>query len=61
MNDVLVKTAINLGLVVVGAVVAWYVPVLMLLGLLGGLVLGLRTPSSRRFLVFGHTTRSWRA
>lgn len=41
MNDVLVKTAFNLGLVVVGAVVAWYVPVLMLLGLLGGLVLGL--------------------
>lgn len=41
MNDVLVKTAINLGLVVVGAVVAWYVPVLMILGLLGGLVLGL--------------------
>ena len=41
MNDVLVKTAINLGLVVVGAVVAWYVPVLMLMGLLGGLVLGL--------------------
>lgn len=41
MNDVLVKTAINLGLVVAGAVVAWYVPMLMLLGLLGGLVLGL--------------------
>lgn len=41
MNDVLVKTAINLGLVVVGAVVAWYVPMLMLLGLLGGLVLSL--------------------
>ena len=41
MNDVLVKTAINLGLVVVGAVVAWSVPVLMFLGLLGGLVLGL--------------------
>lgn len=41
MNDVLVKTAINLGLVVVGAVVAWYVPMLMLLGLLGGLALGL--------------------
>ena len=41
MNDVLVKTAINLGLVVVGAVVALYVPMLMLLGLLGGLVLGL--------------------
>lgn len=41
MNDVLVKTAINLGLVAVGAVVAWYVPVLMFLGMLGGLVLGL--------------------
>lgn len=41
MNDVLVKTATNLGLVVVGAVVAWYVPMLMLLGLLGGLALGL--------------------
>lgn len=41
MNDVLVKTAINLGLVVVGAAVAWYVPMLMFLGLLGGLVLGL--------------------
>lgn len=41
MNDVLVKTAINLGLVVMGAVVAWYVPMLMFLGLLGGLVLGL--------------------
>lgn len=41
MNDVLVKTAINLGLVVVGAVVAWSVPMLMFLGLLGGLVLGL--------------------
>ena len=41
MNAVLVKAAIDLGLVVVGAVVAWYVPVLMFLGLLGGLVLGL--------------------
>ena len=40
MNDVLVKTAINLGLVVVGAVVAWYVPMLMLLGLLEGMMLG---------------------
>ena len=41
MNDVMVKTGINLGLVAVGAAVAWYAPVLMLLGLVGGLVLGL--------------------
>ena len=41
MNDVMVKTGINLGLVAVGAAVAWYMPVLMLLGLVGGLVLGL--------------------
>ena len=41
MNDVLVKTGINLGLVAVGAAVAWYAPVLLLLGLVGGLVLGL--------------------
>lgn len=41
MNDVLVKTGINLGLVAVGAAVAWYAPVLLLLGMVGGLVLGL--------------------
>lgn len=41
MNDVLVKTGINLALVTVGAVVAWFVPLLMLLGMVGGLVLGL--------------------
>ena len=41
MNDVMVKTGINLGLVAVGAAVAWYMPVLLLLGMLGGLVLGL--------------------
>lgn len=41
MNDVMVKTGINLGLVAVGAAVAWYMPVLMFLGMLGGLVLGL--------------------
>ena len=41
MNDVLVKTGINLGLVVVGAAVAWNAPVLLLLGMVGGLVLGL--------------------
>ncbi|MBF1641208.1 Bax inhibitor-1/YccA family protein [Rothia mucilaginosa] len=41
MNDVMVKAGINLGLVAVGAAVAWNAPVLMLLGLVGGLVLGL--------------------
>lgn len=41
MNDVLVKTGINLGLVAVGAAVAWYMPVLLFLGMVGGLVLGL--------------------
>ncbi|WP_257618068.1 Bax inhibitor-1/YccA family protein [Rothia nasimurium] len=41
INDVIMKTALNLGLVVVGAAVAWYVPALMFVGLLGGLVLGI--------------------
>ena len=41
MNDVMVKTGINLGLVAVGAAVAWNAPVLLLLGMVGGLVLGL--------------------
>ena len=41
MNDVMVKTGINLGLVAVGAAVAWHAPVLLLLGMVGGLVLGL--------------------
>ena len=41
MNDVMVKTGINLGLVAVGAAVAWYAPVLLFLGMVGGLVLGL--------------------
>ena len=41
MTDVMVKTGINLGLVAVGAAVAWNAPVLLLLGMVGGLVLGL--------------------
>lgn len=40
MDDVVRKTAINLGLVVVGGAVAWFVPVLMFVGLVGSLVLG---------------------
>lgn len=41
INDVIVKTALNLGIVVVAAVVAWFMPILMFPGLIGGLVLGL--------------------
>ncbi len=41
MNDVMVKTGINLGLVAVGAAIAWSAPMLLLLGMVGGLVLGL--------------------
>ncbi|WP_237189424.1 Bax inhibitor-1/YccA family protein [Rothia nasimurium] len=41
INDIIVKTALNLGLVVVGAVVAWYAPILMFVGMIGGLVLGI--------------------
>ena len=41
MNGDMVKTGINLGLVAVGAAVAWYMPVLLFLGMVGGLVLGL--------------------
>ena len=48
MNDV-VKTGINLGLVAVGAAVAWHAPVLLLLGMVGGLVLGLVNSSEEGF------------
>lgn len=41
INDVIVKTGLNLGIVVLAAVVAWYVPALMFVGLIGGLVLGI--------------------
>ncbi|OMH23788.1 hypothetical protein BKD30_10385 [Tersicoccus phoenicis] len=40
-DDVIVKTTMTLGLVVVGAAIGWFVPGLMLVGLIGGLVLGL--------------------
>lgn len=40
INDIIVKTGLNLGLVVVAAAVAWYLPILMFVGLIGGLVLG---------------------
>lgn len=41
INDVIVKTGLNLGLVVVGAAMGWFFPILMFLGVIGGLVLGL--------------------
>lgn len=41
INDVIVKTALNLGLVVVAAAVSWFAPLLMIPGLIGGLVLGI--------------------
>lgn len=40
-DDVVVKTAITLGVLLVGAVVGWQVPGLALIGLVVGLVLGL--------------------
>ncbi len=41
INDVIVKTGLNLALVIVGAVMGWFMPILMLVGVLGGFVLGL--------------------
>ncbi|MEH0110354.1 Bax inhibitor-1/YccA family protein [Tersicoccus sp. MR15.9] len=40
-DDVIVKTSMTLGLVVVGAAIGWFVPGLMLIGMIGGLILGL--------------------
>ena len=40
INDIIMKTGLNLGLVVVGAVISWYMPILMFVGFIGGLVLG---------------------
>lgn len=41
MNDVIMKTGLSLAIVVLGAAVGWYVPILLFVGLIGGLVLGL--------------------
>ncbi|MFW0119821.1 Bax inhibitor-1/YccA family membrane protein [Rothia sp. P5766] len=40
INDIIVKTGLNFGLVLVAAVIAWQFPILMFVGLVGGLVLG---------------------
>lgn len=41
MNDVIMKTGLSLAMVVLGAAIGWFVPLLMFLGLIGGLTLGL--------------------
>lgn len=41
INDVIVKTGLNLGLVIVGATLGWFIPILMFVGVVGGLILGL--------------------
>ena len=56
-NDVIAKTVITLGLVLVGAVVGWMMPALMLPGAIVGLVLGLvnsfkREPSPALILLY---------
>jgi len=56
-DDVVVKTAITLGVVVLGAVVGWQVPGLALIGLVVGLVLGLvnsfkKSPSPALILAY---------
>lgn len=56
-DDVVVKTAITLGVVLVGAVIGWQVPGLALVGLIVGLVLGLvnsfkKSPSPALILAY---------
>lgn len=56
-NDVIAKTVMTLGLVLVGAVVGWMMPALMLPGAIVGLVLGLvnsfkREPSPALILLY---------
>ncbi|MDY6052159.1 MAG: Bax inhibitor-1/YccA family protein [Rothia sp. (in: high G+C Gram-positive bacteria)] len=40
INDIIMKTGLNLGLVVLGAALSWYMPILVFLGFVGGLALG---------------------
>ncbi|MEX3611322.1 Bax inhibitor-1/YccA family protein [Rothia sp. LK2588] len=58
INDVIVKTALNLGLVVLGALAGWFIPALMFLGFIGALVLGLTNSFKRKVspvLVMGYS------
>ncbi|MDO5750261.1 MAG: Bax inhibitor-1/YccA family protein [Rothia sp. (in: high G+C Gram-positive bacteria)] len=41
MDDVIMKTGLTLAMVVLGAAVSWYMPILMYVGLLAGLILGI--------------------
>ena len=41
INDIIMKTGLNLGLVLLAALVSWNLPALALVGALGGLVLGI--------------------
>lgn len=41
INDVIVKTGLNLGIVVLGAVIGWAFPALMFVGMIAGLALGI--------------------
>lgn len=48
MNDVIMKTGLNLALVVLGAAVSWYLPYLMFVGLIAGLILGIVNAVKRK-------------
>ena len=48
MNDVIMKTGLNLALVVRGAAVSWYLPYLMFVGLIAGLILGIVNAVKRK-------------
>lgn len=57
INDVIAKTVITLGLVIIGAAIGWNMPALMLPGAIVGLVLGLvnsfkREPSPALILLY---------
>ena len=41
MDDVIMKTGLTLAMVVLGAAVGWYMPILMYVGMLAGLILGI--------------------
>lgn len=48
LDDVVVRTGISFGVLLIGAVIGWTAPGLLLIGLVGGLVLGLVNSFKRR-------------
>lgn len=48
MNDVIMKTGLSLAVVVLGAAVGWYMPILLVVGLIGGLALGIINSRKRK-------------